>query len=692
LIVACTLFIAPLAAAQELTTQAALEQRFKQLDKNGDGKITTDEVPQSPFFAQRDKNGDGVITLAEAKAELESGTVSAPTSSAPNAKQATPQAKESPRITPSSKARKSPQQFKAADHGVGRFVADVPFTDIAGVSQKLSSLTKKQTLVVAMTSTSCPLSKKYLPTLAQLAKSYSERGIKWLLVNPIATDTSDDMRAAKKSIDGAVYVHDRDGILVRAIGALTTTDVIVLDASRTVLFHGAIDDQYGLGYSIDAPRHRYLADALDAILLNKQPPIAATDAPGCLLATADQPPAHASITYHNRISRIVQRHCMECHRNDGVAPFSLATHQEVMSHVGMIKQVVGLETMPPWFAKPLDAGSGQDSHSLWANDRSLTEADKHDLLKWIEGGGPKGDERDAPQPVSFHKGWQIGKPDAVFKFAEAVPIKATGTMPYQNIIVETNLAEDKWVQAIEIQPGDRGVVHHMMVYLLAAQRDQLSLSDEAADERNGYWAIYVPGNGSLVYPDGFAKPLPKNAKLRCQVHYTPNGTATTDLSRIGVVFAKLPPQHEVRVVGVGNPRIAIPPGAENHREDGSLRLPFDIHVLGFLPHMHVRGKACRYKAVSTSGDVRTLLDIPHYDFNWQLQYRYAEPEPVLRGESIKFTAWYDNSAKNPANPDPTQTVRWGKQANDEMHLGYVEYYIPAEVPGKPNDKNRAKAR
>jgi thiol-disulfide isomerase/thioredoxin len=669
-----------------------MEQRFKQLDKNGDGKITTDEVPQSPFFAQRDKNGDGVITLAEAKAELTSGIVSNPTSSPRSVKQSKPAAKDGSRTSTASKARQSPQQLKPADHGVGRLVADVAFKDIAGGSQKLSSLTKQQTLVVAMTSTSCPLSKKYLPTLAQLAKSYSERGIKWLLVNPIATDTTDDMRTAKKSIDQAVYVHDREGGLARAIGALTTTDVIVLDASRTVVFHGAIDDQYGLGYSIDAPRRRYLADALDAILSNKQPPIAATDAPGCLLATADQPPAHASITYHNRISRIVQRHCMECHRNDGVAPFSLATHQEVMSHVGMIKQVVGLETMPPWFAKPHDAESGQEVHGLWANDRSLAEADKQDLLAWIDNGGPKGDERDAPRPVSFHKGWQIGKPDAVFKFAEAVAIKATGTMPYQNIIVETNLDDDKWVQAIEVQPGDRRVVHHMLVYLLAAERDQLSMSDEAADERNGYWGIYVPGNGTLAYPDGFAKRLPKNAKLRCQVHYTPIGTAATDQSRIGVVYAKTPPQHEVRVVGVGNPRIAIPPGAENHREDGSLRLPFDIQVLGFLPHMHVRGKACRYKVVGTSGDVRTLLDIPHYDFNWQLQYRYAEPEPVLRGESIKFTAWYDNSAKNPANPDPTQTVRWGKQANDEMHLGYVEYYIPAEVPGKPNDKNRAKAR
>ena len=143
------------------------------------------------------------------------------------------------------------------------------------------------------------------------------------------------------------------------------------------------------------------------------------------------------------------------------------------------------------------------------------------------------------------------------------------------------------------------------------------------------------------------------------------------------------PQYEVRVVGIGNPKIAIPPGAANHREEGSLRLPHDVEVLSFLPHMHLRAKACRYRVVTAGGESRTLLDIPRYDFNWQLLYRYAQPQRLSRGDTIKFTAWYDNSANNPANPDPTQTVRWGKQINDEMHLGYVEYYVPGVAPGQP---------
>jgi hypothetical protein len=194
-----------------------------------------------------------------------------------------------------------------------------------------------------------------------------------------------------------------------------------------------------------------------------------------------------------------------------------------------------------------------------------------------------------------------------------------------------------------------------------------------ANDRGGFWGEYVPGQNTLVYPDGFAKKLPQGARLKFQMHYTPNGTATTDRTRVGVIYAKAPPRHEVRVAGIVNARIAIPPGAADHREAASLRLPFDATIMGFLPHLHVRGKACRYELIRADGTRTTLLDIPRYDFKWQLLYRLHEPLPLQAGETLVFTASYDNSAGNPANPDPTKTVRWGPQTFDEMHLGYVEY-------------------
>ncbi len=654
--------------ARRAGAQNAVEKRFDQLDRNKDGKVTPDEFPASEFFKRLDLDGNGEITKPEAAKALMRGAlndVGKPATETPAPRGPTPA--EAP-------VRQGPRPVRPGDHGVGRLVSDLAFTDLAGKSHKLSELAEQRVTVLAMTSTSCPLSKKYLPTLVDLVKT-SGPGIAWVLVNPVATDNPDEMRAAAGQFNGrAVYVHDKESQLAGGVGALTTTDVIVLDRSRTIAYHGAIDDQYGFGYSIEAPRHRYLADALAALQSGRPPRVAATEAPGCTLEKPARTVLPTELTYHNRISRIVQQHCIECHRDGGVAPFPLDTYDDLVGHAGMVEQVVERGIMPPWFAaqaKP-DGETGE-VYTPWANDRSLAEAEKQELLAWIAGGKPEGDRRDAPQPRQFAEGWLIGKPDAVFQFSEPVPIKATGVMPYQYVVVETNLPEDKWVQAIEVQPGDRGVVHHVLVFVSGTDRD---VPDEEAEGRNGFWGIYVPGNSTLVYPDGFAKRLPKGTKLRFQMHYTPNGTATTDRSRIGLIWAKQPPQHEVRVAGIVNTRIRIPPGADNHREEAVLRLPVDAAILGFLPHMHLRGKACKYEVTRANGQTTTLLDIPRYDFNWQLLYRYLEPLSLKAGDTLRFTAWYDNSDKNPANPDPTRTVRWGAQTFDEMHLGYVEYYVP----------------
>ena len=663
--------------ARRAWAQGAVEKRFDQLDKNSDGKITPDELPAAEFFKRLDLDGNGEITKAEAAKALARGAVNdliKPKPATPAPTGPTP---------PEAPVRQGPQPVRPGDHGIGRLAPDSSFTDLVGKSHKLSGLSQKGIVVLAMTSTSCPLSKKYLPTLFEMVKSSGE-DVTWVLVNPVVTDKIEEMKAAAEQFAGrAVYVHDRDGRLAQSIGALTTTDIIVLDASRTVVYHGAIDDQYGFGYSIDAPRYRYLADALAAILAGKTPLVSATEAPGCTLEKPSSAAAKTDITYHNRISRIVQQHCIECHRDGGVAPFALDTYNDVVAHVGMIKQVVERGVMPPWFATEAKSDSESGAvHTPWANDRSLAAAEKQNLLAWISGGKPEGDRRDAPLPRKFDEGWLIGKPDAIYQFAKPVPIKATGTMPYQNIVVETDLAEDKWVQAIEVQPGDRGVVHHVLVFVAGADEESNESGDDAAAERGGFWGIYVPGNSTLVYPEGFAKRIPKGAKLRFQMHYTPNGTATTDRTRIGLIFAKQPPLHEVRVAGIVNARISIPPGADNHREQAVLRLPMDAQITGFLPHMHLRGKACKYEVTKSDGQTTTLLDIPRYDFNWQLLYRYFEPLSLHAGDTIRFTVWYDNSDKNPANPDATKTVRWGAQTFDEMHLGYVEYYIPGAKPGE----------
>ena len=577
--------------------------------------------------------------------------------------------------------RKGPQPLKPAEHGIGQLVKAFSFSDINGEQHTFGSEHTAQLTAFCFTSTSCPLSRKYLPTLAKLSHS-APAHVQYILVNPIQSDKKENMQAAAQQARNAIYVHDADGKLSQYLQAQTTTDVIVVDAHRTVVYHGAIDDQYGFGYARAEPKQHFLKDAIESLLQGQQPSITATDAPGCDLSYEVVKDTAGMTTYYGEISRILQRNCIECHRKGGIGPFPLDTYNDVVAHAGMIQTVVTNKTMPPWFAEESRSSktSTTNHQHIWKNDRSLTADDRNDLLAWVQSDHPLGNLADAPKPMTFPTDWQIGKPDRVWKFSEPIPVQATGVMPYQYITIDTQLDESKWVQAIEIQPGSPEVVHHVIITLHIPGQGKRSSAER---EEDGLWAGYVPGQSVWKYPKGFARYLPKGSRLIFQMHYTPNGIATTDQTRVGVIYADAPPEHEVRIKGLSNHHIRIPPGAKHHREEASLKLPVDATVLGFLPHMHLRGSACRYEVIDTTGRQEVLLDIPQYDFNWQLLYRYTKPRTFHEGDTITFTAWFDNSAENPANPDPTETVYWGQQTFEEMLLGYVEYFLPGVPPGTP---------
>ncbi|MDX1934456.1 MAG: redoxin family protein [Capsulimonadales bacterium] len=548
--------------------------------------------------------------------------------------------------------------------------------DLSGKAVRVPVEGAKAT-VVALTGTTCPLSQKYGPTLSRLEDVYAPKGVRFVFVNPSSIEPVADMKAQVRrlGLDGP-YLSDRERSVARALGAKTTTEVFVLDDTGRIRYRGGVDDQYVIGASLPAPRHRFLADALDAVLAGKEPGATSAPAPGCLLAD-EETSGRATPTYHGAVEHILRAKCVSCHRTGGVAPFALDTYESVKARAAMLRYVTERGLMPPWFA-------AKNAGGPWRNDMSLPDADRKTLYAWIEGGMPAGDPKDAPAPVRYTGGWTIGKPDAVFELPRPIAVKATGTMPYQNVNVPTGFTEDRWVRKIEVMPGDRRVVHHVLVFVRTPEtaatggRERLA---ERAEELGGFFGVYVPGNSALIYPDGLAKRIPRGAVLRFQIHYTPNGTATTDRTKIGLVFAETPPRSEVHTASIANLRFAIPPGADHHEVTAQLRVPTDVRVLSYLPHMRVRGKAARYEH-TREGKTTTLLDIPRYDFNWQLNYVLAEPLDVRAGDQVTFRAWYDNSDRNPANPDPGKTVRWGAQTFDEMHLGYVEYIVPGQKPGE----------
>ena len=577
------------------------------------------------------------------------------------------------KAAPSDPVREGPVTLDPREQRVGRMVDDVEVTDLDGKPVKLSAY-RGRTVVLFMTSPDCPVALKYLPVLAAMEKAYGARGVTFFAVNT-KSSRSDAMREALATCAFAGRcLADAERKLASAVGARSTTEVFVLDSARTLTYRGAVDDQFGLGYSLAEPRRQFLKDAIEATLAGARPPVEATSAPGCELeavaAIAAQAPAAVAprdVTYHNRISRIVQQHCAECHRTGENAPFALTTYDEVKDNLATIKRVVRRGVMPPWFADP------KVGH--WANDRSLSAADRDDLLAWIDAGAPAGDEKDAPVERNYVEGWKIGKPDAVFETPYAFKIPATGAMEYQRVALQTNLPEDKWVTAVEIRPSSPAVVHHVLVFVVyPPDHPRLGEQPRYKDGLDGYFAGLVPGQGHVYYPRGMAKFIPRDALLIFQIHYTPNGTATEDRPKIGMTFSDGPPQHEISTRGVFHTKFRIPPGADNYEVSSSHLFRFPVRLLSFNPHSHVRGKAYRYEIIHPDGRAETVLDVPRYDFNWQLEYYLRDPLDVPAGARLKVTAWYDNSDKNPANPDPTATVRFGDQTWDEMMIGYFSGY------------------
>lgn len=579
-------------------------------------------------------------------------------------------AQDSDKPDPEAEIRQAPRVIDRRQWRIGELIEDIAFTDISGQAGKLSDYSG-HTLVIFTTNTTCPLCKKYLPTLAEYEKAYADK-VKFLYLNVTEGETAAKVAEVVKGtgLTGR-YVLDPKADLGKALRADTTTDCFVLDASRTLQYRGAVDDQFGIGYSLDKPRVSYLRQALDAVLAGNQPIYQATWAPGCDLDLGlTELKAGGTVTWHNRISRIIAQNCQECHRAGENGPFELMTYADVKAQRGMIKKVVKNRTMPPWFATP---GVGH-----FRNDRSLTDRDREDLLSWLENGLPEGDAKEGAKARTWPEGWRIGKPDQVFELPEVQKIPAKGEVKYRYIRVDSNFTEDKWVKAMEIRATAPQVVHHVLVFL-EYPRNHPRAKEQPKDMGglNGYFMGMVPGQGHIIMPEGQAKFIPKGATFVFQLHYTANGTEAEDQTRMGVIFNDGPPAVEVNTKGVSNTFFRIPAGDDNYKITSSWTVPQDIKILAFDPHAHVRGKAWKYEALYADGTRETLIDIPKYDFNWQLLYELQEPITLPKGTKIICTAWYDNSDKNPANPDPTKDVYFGEQTWEEMMIGYVNW-IPVK--------------
>jgi hypothetical protein len=399
-------------------------------------------------------------------------------------------------------------------------------------------------------------------------------------------------------------------------------------------------------------------------------------------------------TFYKDVLPVLQKNCQSCHRPGEAGPMSFLDYKSTRPWAKAIKAAVASKKMPPW---PADAHFGK-----FANDRSLSDADLKTLVAWADSEAPEGNPKDAPKPVSWVEGWTIGKPDAVLQMPVAFDVPASGTIDYQYLVIPTGFTEDKWVTLAEVRPGNRALVHHVIAYIrpkgspwMADAQPGVPFAPKRGERRrpaagegqpaqqrnelpNELLVGYAPGMPAQICPKDTAKLLPAGADIVLQLHYTSNGTAGTDKTRVGLTFAKEQPKYRELTMSATNNRFAIPPGDGNYEVHSEITLQSDSELVNLMPHMHLRGKDFLYKAVYPTGETSTLLSVPKYDFNWQLVYWLDKPLVLPKGTKLDCTAHFDNSANNPANPDPAKEVRWGDQSWEEMMIGFFDVTIPAK--------------
>jgi peroxiredoxin/mono/diheme cytochrome c family protein len=558
-------------------------------------------------------------------------------------------------------------------------IAPFSLTDVTGQTVAVAPTSTPQLTVVCFLGTECPLARKYGPRLNGLQREFQPRGVRFLGVNSNAQDTPAEVAQYAKDL-GLTFpvLKDPANKIADQFAARHVTEVFVLDQTLAIRYHGRIDDQYQPGVSRTQPTRNDLQLALTELLAGKPVAVPRTESAGCLIGRVKTPTTNATVTFSGHIAKILNKHCVECHRPGEIGPFSLTDYTEITGWGPTIVETIDAGRMPPWNANP------KIGH--FRNARTMPDADKQLLRDWVAAGMPFGDKAELPEPPQYASGWQMPRPpDLVVKMRDRpFRVPDEGTVEYQYFVVNPHFDEDRWVSAAQVIPGSRATVHHCIVFVRPP---------DGADVRGvGYLTGYVPGQRSFSLPPGYARKVPAGSKFVFQMHYTPNGVAEDDLTQLGMTFIPEPEvTHEVLTMLGIDQEFEIPPHAADYAVQGRVNwFPKQAELLAIVPHMHVRGKA--FQASSRQGtSAAPLLDVPRYDFNWQHVYELSQPMPLDGIDQLEFTARFDNSAKNPANPDPTQTVTWGDQTWEEMAIAFFEMAVPRNAPEEaepPRSKQR----
>ncbi len=544
--------------------------------------------------------------------------------------------------------------------------------------------------VLVFYSAECPISNGYSPTLNRLAAEFpaSKMKLVGLCVDPDLTDAEVKAHAKDFGLKFPI-ARDSGAVFGRKLGATVTPEGFVIDSAGKLRYHGRIDDQFAARQKRNAVKTtNELHDAVAALLEGRNPPTDFVEAVGCPIPEPRKNVAPP--TYSREVARILQKNCQECHRAGQIGPFPLETFEQARKRANDIAAVVADHRMPPW---KLDPSYGVK----FKDDRSISEAEIHTLIAWAESGAHQGNPAEMPAPRKFTEGWMLGTPDLVLEMPEEFTVPASSDDIYRCFVIPAGISADQPVEAIEFKPGNPRIVHHIICY---TETNGEARKRDAAEPGPGYACFsgagvpasgfggWAPGSMPARLPEGIGRVLPAKADVVMQVHYHASGKVETDRSRVGVYFARKPLKQILHWGIAANTKLSLPAGESHIEVKAEWRAPTDVVLHAAMPHMHLLGRDIAMSIEFPDGRVQELLRIPDWDFAWQYTYHLAVPIDLPKDSVVKVVAYYDNSAKNPHNPNhPPKVVTWGEATTDEMCIGFVGITKKGQDLTRPGEKD-----
>lgn len=559
-----------------------------------------------------------------------------------------------------------------ADEKIGNFM----LIDQHGKAMELYYHTDADVVVLMAHRRRSPLVAQSARELLDIQKRFS--GVRVFLINAVNGEDRHAIRADMDSAGlGLRVLDDRAQLVTESLQLTHAGQALVLDTkSWRVLYRGPVIAQAG---DRSGPLARAVADHLagDPVRFASRAMPAEYDGEALALSGAAARNERQQISYSASVAPILMQKCVDCHRPGGIGPWAMTSHAMVQGFSPMIRETILSKRMPPWHADPA-VGS-------FAHDISLSVEEQRTLVHWIDAGSRRGDGPDPLLEVTPRtSAWELGEPDLVIELPDFT-VPATGVLDYENFSVTNPLDESVWVRAVQIIPGNRQAVHHVIA--------TVSGNPVAADGADSNALIdpqlmtFVPGNEVYQYPQSTGLRVPAGGSFHAQMHYTTFGREATDQTRIGLYFADRPPQHELQHFAIINPQLQIPAGAAAHEESAYYQLQHDAVIYALFPHAHYRGKSSSFSFRYPDGTEELVLNSPHYDFNWQRYFRFSEPRSVPAGTLVIHRTVYDNSANNLSNPAPEIAVSWGEQTTEEMLYGGISYrYVDSAAASTEADR------